>query len=214
MSTQAKPKPERARAEKPRTEKPKKEREPQLIDLGFQMRAQLSVWLFAVLYGVLLYLLLFLPLQKQIAGEPDLGIQAILQGMVDGIHLRLWPLLVVALLFASYVAFRMSLRAVRPVYRVHYALRSLAEGDYRYERFPRREEFRFLEEDMAQLNQKMKLIASRNRDILLAVNAHMEKLADRLSADEIIPRAELEEVVAAIRGQLEKAPEISLGARR
>jgi len=38
-------------------------------------------------------------------------------------------------------------------------------------------------------------------------------LASRLAANEVIPRADLEEFVDTVRTQLEKAPEIGPGAR-
>jgi len=105
------------------------------------------------------------------------------------------------------------LRVLRPVYRLHYALTASVAGESQPLRIRKGEEFRFLEEDVAQLNQKMKLIATRNRDILLNVNAHIKTLADRLAADEIIARADLEEVVAAVRAQLDKATELGLPVR-
>jgi hypothetical protein len=122
-------------------------------------------------------------------------------------------LLVVAGLLAAYLRIYRTLAVLRPLYRLHYALRAVAAGEFPSVRVKKGEEFRFLEEDVAQLNQKMKLIATRNRDILLNVNAHMKTLSDRLAADEIIARADLEEVVAAVRAQLDKAPELALPGR-
>ncbi len=191
----------------------KPEREPLLVDLRFQAREILPLLFFAGLYALLLYAVLFFPLSRTIASEPDLGIRVILQAHLAEIHLRLWPLLVVAGLLAAYVRIYRSLRVLRPVYRLHYALNAILAGESQPLRIRKGEEFRFLEEDVAQLNQKMKLIATRNRDILLNVNAHIKTLADRLAADEIIPRADLEEVVAAVRAQLDKAPELGLSGR-
>lgn len=191
----------------------KKEQASVLVEPGILWRGQLPVLGFAGLYAVLLYAVFFFPLARSIAAEPDFGVQAILRAQVAEMHLRVWPLLVVALLAASALAFYRSLHIARPVYRVHYALREMVEGDYKPAPFARREEFRFLQDDLTQLNQKMKLIAGRNRDILLIVHAQMERLAARLEAGEVIPRADLEESVGIIRAQLQKAPEIALGRR-
>lgn len=190
-----------------------KERPPLWLDPGFQLRAFLPLLVFAVVYAVLLYVLLFLPLDRNVADEVDLGVRAILRGQIGEIHLRVWPLLGVAGLLAAYVSFYQALHTVRPVYRLHETLKELAAGEYRSLRLEPGEAFRFFEDDVGQLSQKMKLIAARNRDILFSVNAHVTKLASRLAADEVIPRADLEEVVASLRAQLEKAPEIGIAGR-
>lgn len=192
------------------------EREPEglLVDPGFQSRALLPVLLFAGLYALLLLLVVFMPLDSTVAQEPDLGVRSILRGNFDEFGSRLWLVLGVAGLVSAYISFYWSLRVIRPAYRVHYALKEMVEGEYKPLRFRRGEEFRFFEDDLAQINQKMKLIATRNRDILLAVHSQVRKLADRLAADEIIPRADLEEVVRAMLAQLEKASELTPVARR
>lgn len=191
----------------------RKEQAAVLVEPGILWRGQLPVLAFAGLYAVLLYAVLFLPLARSIAAEPDLGVQVILGAQLTEVHLRVWPLLVVALLAASAFAYYRSLRLARPVYRVHYALREMVEGDYKPAPFPHREEFGFLRDDLIQLNQKMKLIAGRNRDILMIVHAQTERLAARLEAGEVIPRADLEESVGVIRAQLQKVPEVALARR-
>lgn len=196
---------------KPAPEKGKREREPLLIDMGFQMREVVPLLLFAGVYAVLLGLVLFLPLQEKIAAEPDMGVRVILRAHVDEIHLRLWPLLLVSGFAAGYFRIYRSLRVLRPVYRLHHTLGEIAAGEHPALRVRPREEFRFLEDDIAQLNQKMKLLSSRNRDILLNIHTQVRKMDERVSSGEIVPRADLEEFLAGIRAQLEKAPEI--GAR-
>lgn len=193
--------------------RPKQEREPLLVDVGFQVRSLFPLLVFAGLYTVLLLAVLFIPLARNLAAEPDMRVRILLQAQLWQIHFHLWPLLGVAGLIAAYLAFYRSLRTLRPVYRLHYALRSIAAGDHQPLLVQPQEEFRFLADDVAQLNQKMKLIATRNRDILLNVNAHIKRLADRLASEEIIARAELKEIVAAIHAQLEKAPELARSGR-
>lgn len=185
-----------------------------IVNWGFQLRTLLPLLVFVALYVVLLIAVLFIPLHRSVADEPDLGVRAILRAQLFHIHLTLWPLLMVSLLFATYYAWRRSLRVAGPLYRLHLTLRELVEGEYRSIRFREGDEFRVFEDDVAQLSQKMRLIATRNRDILLTVYSQVKRLADRLEADDIIPRADLAEAVNAMRAQLEKAPEISLVARR
>jgi len=216
MATQPKPAPGDLKAA-PAPAGAKPEREPLLVDLGFQAREMLPLLVFAGLYALLLYTALFLPLNRSIAREPDLGIRVILQAQLGEIHLRLWPLLVVAGLLAAYLRIYRTLGVLRPVYRLHYALHGVAAGESPTLRVKKGEEFRFLEEDIAQLNQKMKLIATRNRDILLNVNAHMKTLADRLAADEIIARADLDprHLDDGVLRLVDSAPQlVPLGCRR
>ncbi len=186
-----------------------------IVDPGLQLRAQIALLVFAGVYALLLALLVFVPLHRSVAAEPDLGVRAILGAQVTQLHFRIWPLLGIAGVLAFYVGLRWSLRVAGPLFRLHRTLVELAtEGETRPVRFRRSDEFCVFEEDLIQLNQKMKMVATRNRDILFAVQAHLKKLAKRLAADEIIPRADLEEAVYAMLAQLEKAPEISLSVRR
>lgn len=191
-----------------------KEREALLVDRGFQLRALLPAIVFAGLYALLLAGALFIRLYPAVAAEPDPGVRAILHAQLVNVQLHIWPLLVVGAMLAIYFSLRWSLKVVRPAYRMHYALKEMIEGEVRPVRFPPAEEFRFFEDDLAALSQKMKLIGTRNRDILMAVHSQVRKLADRLAADEIIARADLEEFTRAVLAQLEKAPEVGVTTRR
>jgi len=193
--------------------KPEKEGPPLWLDPGFQGRAFLPLLVFGGVLAAFIYILAITPLERSIAAETDLGIRAILSAQLDEIRWRLFPLFGVAFFLAAYISFYQALHVVRPVYRLHDVLRSVAAGEHPALRMEKSEAFRFFEDDVSQLNTKMKLIASRNRDILFGVNAHVMRLASRLAADEVIPRADLEEFVAAIRGHLERAPEITLASR-
>lgn len=193
--------------------KPQKQRPPLWLDSDFQLRAFLPILLFAGAFLLLVFLLIFPALERSIATESDLGVRAILSAQLDELRWRLWPLLGVAALLAAYLAFYQALRVVRPLHRLHDVLKSIASGEHQSLRIEKGESFRFFEDDVSQLNTKMKLIASRNRDILFGVNAHVTRLASRLAADEVIPRADLEEFVASIRGHLERAPEIAMASR-
>lgn len=194
------------------TKKP--EREPLLVDLRFQTRDLLPLAIVLVVYAVFLFGLLFFPLNGQIAAEPDMSVRLILQGYLEDIHLRLWPLLLVAILVAGYFTIYRTLRVLRPVYRLHYALGEMAAGQHPTLDIKPREEFAFLAEDVAQLNQKMKLLSTRNRDILLSVDSHIKKMRDRIDSGEIIPRADIEEFLDALKMQVDKTLESASPGRR
>ncbi|MFQ5696082.1 MAG: hypothetical protein ACE5HB_08845 [Terriglobia bacterium] len=193
---------------------PVSEPEGSIVDLGFQSRALLPIVFFLGSFALLAYTLIFMPMDSSIAADPDLRLRTLLAARVLEIHERFWAFLAVAAIVAGYVSFYWSLRVVRPLYRLHNRLHLLAEGDYRPLRFRRGEEFRFFGDDLAQLHQKMKLIAGRNRDILLNVYGQLRTLDERLAAEETVPRADLKEVISGARRQLEKTPEIGLAGRR
>ena len=184
-----------------------------IVDAPFQLRALLPLILFVAIYLALMGLT-FYRLHTAAAAEPDPGVRAILAAQLNNLHLHFWPVLGVAGLLAIYYNLYWSLRVAGPLYRLHRTLTELAEGEVKPLRFRRRDEFKIFEEDVAQLSQKMKLIATRNRDILFAVHGHLKKLAERLAADEIIARADLDEAGRAMLAQLEKAPEIGVAVRR
>ncbi len=184
-----------------------------IADAPFQLRALLPLILFFVIYLALMGLT-FYRLHGAAATEPDPGVRAILRAQLDNLHLHFWPVLGVAGLLALYTNLHWSLGVAGPLYRLHRTLTELAEGEVKPLRFRRRDEFKIFEEDAAQLSRKMQLIATRNRDILFAVHGHVRKLAERLAADEIIARADLDETVRAMLAQLEKAPEIGVAVRR
>jgi hypothetical protein len=194
----------------------KRQREPLLVDLTFQLRELLPMTIFVGIYAVLLFAFLFLPLSRSMAAERELDMAAgiILQGYLSQIHLYVWPLLLVAGLAAGYFRIYRSLRVLRPVYRLHYALGAVAAGEHPTLQIKPREEFQFLAEDLAQLNQKMKLLSTRNRDILLNVNAHIKRMDERINTGEIIPRADIEEFLGALRAQVDKSLEAAPPGRR
>lgn len=184
-----------------------------IIDLGFQLRALLPLFIFVALSAALLGVLFFF-LYRHANADTDFVFRAVRRAQLGEVQWGLWPLLGVAGLLAASVSIPWSLRVAGPLYRLHHALNQLVEGEYKPLRFRRGDEFHIFEEDLTLLNQKMKLIASRNRDILYSVHANVRKLSDRLAAEEIIPRADLVEAIHSMRAHLEKAPEISLAARR
>lgn len=185
-----------------------------IVDWPFQLRALLPLVIFVVVYAALIVGLAFVPLHRKVNAEPDPGVRAILRAQLDSLHWNFWPLLGTAGLLAAYAGLHLSLRVAGPLYRLHRTLNEMAEGEAKPLRFRGGDEFKVFEEDVAQINQKMKLIASRNRDILLGVHGQVKRLADRVAAGEIIARADLEEWVKGALAQLEKAPEIGLPTRR
>ena len=184
-----------------------------LIEPGFQLRAQISVLVCILLFALFVGTVLFVPQHHSVSQEPDVGVRALLRQQLYDIHLRLWPLLLVAGLFAVYIGLRWSRRVAEPLHRLHLHLKEMAEGEFRPLHFRPGVEFRIFEEDANLLSRKMQMLATRNRDALLAVYGYVNKLRERLAAGDVIPRADLEETATAILSQLEKIPDI-LPSRR
>lgn len=176
-----------------------------IVSPGFQLRALLPLLTFLLLAAALLAAGLFYPLQQRAAHEPDLRVRTLLHEQLVQVHERLWPLLLAAGLGASYLVLRHSGRVAGALYHLHLYLNQLAEGDYQPLRLRKKDEFRFFEDDAAKLAQKMKLLATRNRNLFLSLQGGLRHLAGRLEKGEEIPRAELEELVTTMQEQVAKA---------
>ena len=185
------------------------ERRRLVIEPGFQFRAQLPAVLSLVILALLTATAVFLPLHHRVVQEPDVGVRALLRQQLFDIHLRLWPLFLVAGLIGVYYGLYWSRRVAEPLRRLHLHLQGMAEGDLKPLELRPSDEYRIFEEDVGVLNRKMQMLASRNRDVLLAVHGYVSKLRERLTTGDVIPRADLEESVTAILSQLEKTPDLA-----
>jgi hypothetical protein len=188
---------------------PPREKRRLVIEPGFQFRAQIPAVLSLAILALLTATAVFLPLHHRVTQEPDVGVRALLRQQLFDIHLRLWPLFLVAGLIGVYYGLYWSRRVAEPLHRLHLHLQGMAEGDLKPLDLRSSHEYRIFEEDVGVLNRKMHMLATRNRDVLLAVHGYVSKLRERLTAGDVIPRADLDENVTAILNQLEKTPDLA-----
>lgn len=179
-----------------------------IVNPSYQLRSLLPIGIFMGTYAVLLGALVFYPLHHSLDGEPDPGIRVLLAEQLNTLHLRMWPLLVMAGLLAAVYALLRSHRVAGPLYRLEKTLAELAQGDVKNIRFREGDEFREFEHLVNQLAKKMNLLAMRNRDILLTVESRVKNLSVRL-ANEEVPQNEVQETLNTILSQLGKTQELA-----
>lgn len=183
-----------------------------IVNAGFQFRTLVPIAVYTVLFALLAGGLVFFPLHREVNAEPDPDIQVLLQEQLLGLHVRLWPMLLLAAFLAGVYALLRSHRVAGPLYRLNQTLLRMNEGDYRSLRFRQGDEFRELEPIVTQVGKKMQLLSTRNRDTLLSVESRVKQLTLRLNHEEL-PKEEVLNTLEAILAQIDKARERAPAAR-
>lgn len=183
-----------------------------IVNAGFQFRTLVPIVVYTVLFALLAGGLVFFPLHREVNAEPDPDIQVLLQEQLLGLHVRLWPMLLLAAFLAGVYALLRSHRVAGPLYRLNQTLLRMNEGDYRSLRFRQGDEFRELEPIVTQVGKKMQLLSTRNRDTLLSVESRVKQLTLRLNHEEL-PKEEVLNTLEAILAQIDKARERAPAAR-
>lgn len=183
-----------------------------IVNAGYQFRTLVPIVVYTVLFAVLTGGLVFFPLHREVNAEPDPDIQVLLQEQLLGLHVRLWPMLLLAAFLAGVYALLRSHRVAGPLYRLNQTLLRMNEGDYRSLRFRQGDEFRELEPIVTQVGKKMQLLSTRNRDTLLSVESRVKQLTLRLNHEEL-PKEEVLNTLEAILVQIDKARERAPAAR-
>ncbi|MBI1750068.1 MAG: hypothetical protein HY234_02060 [Acidobacteria bacterium] len=184
-----------------------------LVDPALQFRATVPVAVVLGVFSLLLVGYVLLPLHKEVNGEPDPHVQALMGGQLAAVQLRIMIAAVVATFWAALFAVLQSASYARPLLRLRSALSDLANGvpaafeTHRGERF---QEFGLL---VSQLNQKMDRIGRRNRDLLLSVHGPLKYLSGRLTKEDV-PQAEVQAVLKEVVTLLNKSPIISPSAAK
>jgi hypothetical protein len=173
------------------------------VNPAYQLRTLLPIGVLIFAYGILLAGLVFYPLHSEVSAEPDPVIRVLLSELLFTLHLRMWPLLAFAGLVAGLFALLRSHRVAGPLYRLDKVLRGMARGQVHHVRFREGDEFREFELLANQLAQKMKLLATRNRDTFETVQFRTRNLSARLRKEDL-SKQEVQEALEAILEQLGK----------
>ncbi len=174
-----------------------------MVNPAYQLRTLLPIGVLIFAYGILLGGLVFYPLHSEVSAEPDPVIRVLLSELLLTLHLRMWPLLAFAGLVAVLFALLRSHRVAGPLYRLDKVLRGMARGQVHHVRFREGDEFREFELLANQLAQKMKLLATRNRDTFETVQFRTRNLSARLRKEDL-SKQEVQEALEAILEQLGK----------
>lgn len=168
-----------------------------IVDPKLQYRMLLPVLVFTFVQVVLLLLVMFYPLYKTAAEEPNQLVQAALFNQVLDVHMCLWTALAFASLLAGGYTLIRSNRVAGPLYKLRQGLLRLSAGEYPQIKFRDKDELRDFEPVANLLSQRMAYLASGNALHLDQIGQRLQFLKNRL-AMQPVSRADVERELAAI----------------
>jgi len=168
-----------------------------IVNLGFQLRFLYPIFVYGGFLLVLTLALVWLPMHRELAGDPNPIIRAILAAQMFRIELWLATLLLLSGSLASIVALLHSQRVAGPIRRLREGLTKLAVGETQPITFRRRDEFRELEAPFAGALNRMEQLTRRNLEMLQLLRHNLEGLAQRAKTQNL-SEAELHESVAIL----------------
>ncbi len=178
-----------------------------IVNRAFQMRTLRPILVYTGLVAVLAAVLVFLPMHRQAAADPDPRIQAVLDSELFRIELWLTPLLLLSGCIAGLYGLFRSNRLAGPLYRLQRALAALASGKYEALRFRRRDELRELEPVFAEIGSRMKTLAEGRGELLRFLRRNVEGLLKRAEANQLSTlelRESLQVILRDIDSEIEK----------
>lgn len=168
---------------------------------GSEARALLPVAAFALVTVFALLLLVFLPLHRTVAAEPDPMIHAVLADQVLQLHLRIWPILGCATLIGAGVAILTARHVIRALARLERRLRRVASGEPDETPPDPNREFTQFQEVTETIFYAQEQARKRGRSTLLQAESTIDRLAKRL-VNEDVPKLEIQKALAGIQSEL------------
>lgn len=168
-----------------------------VVNLAYKFRALFPVLVCVGLLLVLTLALVWLPMHRQIAADPNPMIRALLAAQLFRIEMWLAPLLVLSGSLAAIVALLRSQRVAGPIKRLREGLARLAVGDPEPLTFRRRDEFRDLEAPFAGAVSRMQQLTRGRLEMLRFLRHNLEGLAQRAKSQDL-SAAELHESLAVL----------------
>lgn len=156
-----------------------------IINPAFQFRMLLPIAIFAVLQSVLLGLVVFYPLHRNAAQDPDQVVQAVLNEQFLSLQVRFWPMLLIAAAVTSIYTLVRSNRVAGPLYKLQRGLIRMSEGEYMNLRFRNKDELREFEVVANRLAQRMEALASGNLRKTSQLEGRIKWLKTRLEMQEL-----------------------------
>jgi hypothetical protein len=157
----------------------------------------LPIIVFTFIQIVLLSLMMFYPLYKSAAEEPNHMVQAALFNQVLDVHMCLWTALAFASILAGGYTLIRSNRVAGPLYKLRQGLLQLSAGEYPNIKFRDKDELRDFEPVANLLTQRMAYLASGNALHLDQLGQRIQFLKTRLEMQPI-SRADVERELTSI----------------
>ena len=131
-----------------------------IVDSSFQFRMVFPVVLFLVTFAILTGAFVFFPLYRNAALDPSPIVRALLHEQLLSLHIRLWPMMVIAALVAGIFALVRSNHVASPLLELKRGLMQMMAGSYEKIQFRHNDEFREFEDVANRLAQTIDSIAS------------------------------------------------------
>ena len=166
-------------------------------DRAFQLREMLPLAVFAGLLLLLAAVLVFIPMHRDIAADPNPAIQALLGSFLLRLELWLVPLLALSAAAGSMVAVVRARRIARPVRQVREALAQLGIGPVAPFTVRKGDEFADLEPAFTSALNRVEQLNRGRSELLRFLRRNLDGLVQR-AASQQLTQEQLQESLAAM----------------
>lgn len=175
-----------------------------------EVRCVIPVFVFVASFVILVVFLFLLPLHRMVNAEPDPVVREILAGFWQMLHIRFWPVLLVAALLAM----GMSMLLARGIERGHklleQRLRRVASGEPDDKPYSSEREFTQFKDVTLTMQYALDRANKRSRQAILQAESTIDRLAKRISTDDV-PKVELLKAINGIVSELSAMADASRG---
>ena len=182
-----------------------------IIDPPFQYWMLVPVGVFALVQVILLAMIMFYPLYRNAAQEPNQMVQAALLNQVADIHICLWTALALATILTCGYTLIHSHRVAGPLYKLRQGLLQISSGEFPTLRFRANDQLRDFEPVANQLSQRMAGVAGGNAHRLSYLGDRLLFLKNRLVMQPI-SRADVERELDSILVEFSQVHMLSTNA--
>lgn len=156
-----------------------------IVDSSFQLRMLTPIALFLAVFAILTGAFVFFPLYRHAAYDPDPVARALLGEQLLSLHVRLWPMMVIAALVASIYTLVRSNRVAGPLFKLKRGLMQMMTGEYQKIQFRSGDEFRDFEEVANRLAQSIDALSASSARKTAAIEGRLKFLKSRLEVRDL-----------------------------
>lgn len=182
-----------------------------IVNPAFQFRMLLPIVIFAALQAALLGLVVFYPLHRSAAQDPDQVVRAVLNEQFLTLQVRFWPMFLIAAAVTSIYTLIRSNRVAGPLYKLQRGLMRMSEGEYMNLRFRNKDELREFEAVANRLAQRMEALTSGNLRKTSQLEGRIKWLKTRLEMQQL-SSGEIERELDAILHEFSQVQIVREGA--
>ncbi len=182
-----------------------------VIDSAFQLRMLMPIGVFLLLLIVLSGAFAFLPLYLRAANDPNPSVRALLLEQLLSVHIRLWPMVIVAALIAGIFTLSRSNKVAGPLFKLKKGLLQMMTGEYEKIRFRKGDELREFEEVANRLAMTIDSITASAQRKTSTVEKRLTFLKSRLEVRDL-PKNEIIDELDELIDQVSQVQVVGTGA--